>query len=145
MKMLNVDITLYPKFAKYVKDTLPSVQGDREFVSAMQLFGHLDSTALIRAIQWGMDPDIKIVNKLGAFGEFTPGIGSNEIRISQKLVEDFEIDKDLVKTWYKGDQHLAIMTLLHELCHWGDDKIGNPSLLGEDGDLFEARVYGPSY
>ncbi|GAB2879125.1 hypothetical protein GCM10027046_03730 [Uliginosibacterium flavum] len=145
MKMQNADITRYQNFAKYVLKDLPLVQNDQQVVAGMRLFGHLDSAALMRAVQWGTGPDIKIVPQLGSYGAFTAGAKSNEIRISQALVLEFEAGTDIKHSWVKGQQHLAVVTLLHELCHWGDDQIGDPSMLGEDGDLFEKYVYGGFY
>jgi Metallopeptidase toxin 3 len=142
VKMENTAIAQYPKFARCVKEVLPTVCNDKEIAAAMRNIAHLNAPTLQRAVQWGTGPDLKIVNNLGAFGAFTAGIKSNEIRISQKLVEDFEAGQRMVRTSARGPQHLAFITILHELCHWGDDQIGSPDMAGEDGEAFEAAVYG---
>lgn len=141
MKMQSTDVTLFPKFANYIQIDLPKVASDPDIVKAMFLIGSLNSATLKRAVTWNDGPDIKIVNKLGAMGDFSPGIGSNEIRITKKLVQDFESGQDLFGTFLKGKVHRAVVTLLHELIHWGDDKNG-VDRAGEEGEEFERSVYG---
>jgi hypothetical protein len=141
MKMQNVDITLYPKFASYVKNSIPKILENKAIVRAMQEIGQLDRATLQRAIKWGQGPEINITVLAGAFGEFTPDTHSNEIRISKGIVEDFEAGRGVRKTKSGKNVYLVGVTLLHELVHWGDDKDGIDRA-GEEGEEFEMRVYG---
>lgn len=145
MKMNKIDIVKYPQLAKCVKNDVPKACKDPKISGALRDFGHLSGAILQRAMAWDSGPDIVVAAGLGAYGDFTPEIGSNEIRISQKLVQDYELDLAgilPVNTQYMGRQSLILITLLHELCHWGDDKVGNPNMVGEEGEAFEAAVYG---
>ncbi|MBK1716054.1 hypothetical protein [Thiocystis violacea] len=141
MKMQNVDITRYPKFALYVKKSIPTIMESKAIVRAMQEIGQLDRATLQRAVKWGEGPDIQVVVLAGAYGEFTPDTNSNEIRINKGLVEDFEAGRGVRKTKSGKNVYLVGVTLLHELVHWGDDKDGIDRA-GEEGEEFERRVYG---
>lgn len=141
MKMLNADVVLYKKFASYVKKELPKVAANKTIAKALLEIGQLDGATLKRALKWGEGPDIKIVPLAGAFGEFTPDVHSNEIRIDKAVVEDFEAGRGQRRTRTGATVALAGVTLLHELTHWGDDKDG-VDRPGEEGEEFETRVYG---
>jgi len=77
---------------------------------------------------------------MGAYGEFEPGIGSNEISIERLLVVDFEAGRGM-RVVGAGSVPLVGVTLLHELVHWGDDQDGIDRP-GEEGEEFERAVYG---
>ncbi|HFE47841.1 MAG TPA: hypothetical protein ENJ21_00840 [Chromatiaceae bacterium] len=141
MKMTHADITRYRKFAYYVRHDIPEIIHVRSIVAAMQEIGQLDRASLQRAVRWNQGPDIKITPLADAYGEFTPDIGSNEIRIDKSVVEDFEAGRGVRQTSSGRNVYLAGVTLLHELVHWGDDKDGIDRP-GEEGAEFERRVYG---
>lgn len=141
MKMAHADIVRYKEFAKYVKDDLPKVAANKVIAKALLEIGQLDGATLKRALNWGDGPDIKIVPIAGAYGEFTPDVHSNEIRIDTKVVEDFEAGRGMRRTRTGAAVALAGVTLLHELTHWGDDKDG-VDRPGEEGEEFEIRIYG---
>jgi hypothetical protein len=140
MKMSNADILTYPKFAKYVRYELHKVAKVPAIARAFQTIGQLNSVSLKNALKWGQGPDIKITALVGALGEFTADSHSNEIRIKTHLVQDFEAGLDL-RLVPGGQAHLAGVTLLHELVHWGDDQDG-VDRAGEEGEEFETTVYG---
>lgn len=140
MKMTSSDITTYPKFANYVKNDLPNIISNTSIVRAMQVVGQLNRASLISALTWGSGPDIKISPLAGACGEYTPGSGSNEIRIDKNIVLDFEAGRGR-KVARAGNVYLVGATLLHELVHWGDDKDGIDRP-GEEGEEYERLVYG---
>jgi Metallopeptidase toxin 3 len=106
----------------------------------MNKIGQLNKAKLAAALKWGHGPSVKITTLVGAIGEFTPFIGSNEIRIETKIVKDFEKGKG-VRVAKAGNVFLVGVTLLHELVHWGDDQDGIDRL-GEEGAEFETLVYG---
>jgi hypothetical protein len=140
MKMNQIDIRGYPKLAYYVRVTLPGVINVPAIVHAFRKIGGVDRATLRMALAWGGGPSIKITNLSGAYGEFTPNVGSQEIRISKRMVEEFEAGrgKRVART---GNVHLVGVTLLHELIHWADDRDGIDRP-GEEGEEFERAVYG---
>ncbi len=144
------DQTNYPKFAKYVKSSLPEIANIQSMQRAFLKYAQMDRTTLKRALKWGNQPTIKIVtfpDDPNSFlnGEFTPNSGSNEIRLNKLLVEAFESGSppDLAFTKNSRGQKMPRVgvTILHELVHWGDDQDGN-DFAGEEGELFEQAVYG---
>jgi zincin-like metallopeptidase toxin 3 of polymorphic toxin system len=140
MKLTPADQKAFPAFAYYVRENIPQVICVPAIVSAMNKIGQLNKAKLAAALKWGSGPSIKITTLVGAIGEFTPFIGSNEIRIETKIVKDFEKGKG-VRVAKAGNVFLVGVTLLHELVHWGDDQDGIDRL-GEEGAEFETLVYG---
>lgn len=143
MKMANADVTSYPRFAYYVRNNIPEVINVRSIVNAMRQIGQLDRASLQRALTWGEEPTINITTLAnGTYGEFTPGSGSNEIRIHRGLVDDFETGRPQRQQTSSGGRVYFIgVVLLHELVHWGDDRDGIDRP-GEEGKEFERVVYG---
>ena len=140
MKMSAHDIKVYPKLAYYVKHDMPKIIGVSSIVLALNKVGQINKATFRMALKWGSGPTIKVTNLSGAYGEFTPGIHSNEIRIDTKLVTNFESGKGM-KVAKAGNVFLVGVTLLHELVHWGDDKDGIDRP-GEEGEEFEKLIYG---
>lgn len=140
MKMTAADITSYPKFYYYVKNDIPKLINVPSIVVAMNSIGQLNKMKLRLALSWNHGPQIKVTNLVGAFGEFSPGIRSNEIRIDTSLVIDFEAGKGK-RVVRAGNAYLLGITLLHELVHWGDDQDGIDRP-GEEGSEFERLLYG---
>jgi hypothetical protein len=144
------DQVLFPNFTQYVRRRLPEVANIGTIRRAFLRFAQMNSTTLRRALRWGNQPTLEIadiVSPPGSFinGEFTPGIGSNTIRLNRILVDAHESG---------APPHLAFthnaagtrfprigVTILHELVHWGDDQDG-VDFPGEEGELFEQTVYG---
>lgn len=142
MQMSAGDIKKFPKFAAYVSTKMPEVRSIGVIISTIQrLAGTIDRATITNALVWGRGPMIKVVKDLGADGEFTPDIGSNEIRIDEKRVLDFEKGKGLVRTGHGKLVYLVGVILLHELTHWADDQDGVDTP-GEEGWQFEDAVYG---
>jgi hypothetical protein len=140
MKMTAEDIRKYPKLAYYVKVNIPQVATVPAIVSAFAKIGGISRPTIATAIKWGIGPSIKITDLVGAFGEFTPETGSQEIRIDRRLVEEFEAGKGR-RTARAGNVFLVGVTLLHELTHWADDRDGIDRA-GEEGEEFERAMYG---
>jgi len=138
--MTAADIKTYPKLAFYVKNDLPKVLMAPAIVSAMNSIGQVNTSKLKAALGWGFGPQIKITNLAGAYGEFTPNIKTNEIRIDRNVVTDFETGKGK-RVAKAGNVYLVGVTLLHELVHWGDDQDGIDRP-GEEGEEFEIKMYG---
>jgi hypothetical protein len=140
MKMSSADVAAYPKTAKYVRDGIQSLVRVPSIIGAMQTIGQLNRPRFEHALRWGNNPSIRVTTLSGAHGEFTPGVGSNEIRISTLLATSFESGHDL-RPARAGNVHLLGVTLLHELVHWGDDQDG-VDRPGEEGEEFEIAIYG---
>ncbi|MDQ3021403.1 MAG: hypothetical protein M3R36_12665 [Bacteroidota bacterium] len=96
------------------------------------------------ALKWGEGPTIK-VSELEAFGEFTMFANSDELRISESLVNQFENSSG-----DESDVYLFLIgtTILHELTHYGVDLKGieyfdaNKLTPAEHGEFFEKEAYG---
>lgn len=154
MKMDPADIKRFPKFHYYVSINMPEVAKVGTIINAIQSFSGTTSKQTIKdALIWNCGPRIKIVKNLTgsdgqpAFGEFTMGAGSQEIRIDEDLVREFERGKGLRKTPKGGLVYLVGVTLLHELTHWADDQDGVDDAIpgdptNEEGEQFEIKVYG---
>jgi len=140
MKMSPADQTKYPKLKQYASKSIPEVIKVPSIVHAMNKVGQLKRQRFKTAITWGQGPLLKITPLVGAYGEFTPNTGSNEIRIQTQIVEDFEKGRGVKKS-RAGKVYLVGVTLLHELVHWGDDQDG-ADRPGEEGEEFEKLVYG---
>ncbi len=142
MQMTKEDIKAYPKFAKYVSVNIPDVANVVKIITNIQKYAGTISLAKIKeALVWGKGPMINVTVLVGAYGEFTPDSNSNEIRISDKVVKEFEEGKGLRKTPKGVFVYLAGVTLLHELTHWADDQDGVDTP-GEEGEAFEQAIYG---
>ena len=141
MKMSAADQAAYPLFSKYVREQLPTVVNVPPIVQAMRKLGQLTKPKLKSALTWGHGPTIKVTPLIAAYGEFTWGVKSNEIRIDKTVVDDFEkgTGKRVARA---GNVQLAGVTLLHELCHWADDQDGIDDPPYEEGDELEKLLYG---
>lgn len=150
MIMSAADQVTFPKLARYVRRSLPEIANIQSMQRAFLRFAQMDRTTLRRALAWGNQPTLAIVaitSPPGSFinGEFTPDIGSNEIRLNRILVDAFEAGAppNLAFTQNARGQRFPRVgaTILHELVHWGDDQDGI-DFPGEEGELFEQAVYG---
>ena len=144
------DQVTYPRFTRYVRRSLPSIANVASMRRAFLRFAQMDRATLQRALAWGNQPTLSIqalASPPGSFlnGEFTPDSGSNEIRLNVLLVQAFETGSphQLAVTHNASGQPMPRVgvTILHELVHWGDDQDG-VDFAGEEGELFEAAVYG---
>jgi Metallopeptidase toxin 3 len=151
MKMTAAAIKAYPKLHRYLRVDMPKVANVKAIMSQIKKLSGKTPTATIKeALKYGTDPSITIVPGLVCAGVQAYGccaLGSNEIRIDEQLVKDFEAGKGLVKN-AKGQQvYLVGATLLHELTHWADgmDGVDDPipgDPTNEEGNAFEMGVYG---
>lgn len=140
MKMSAADQASFPKLKQYVRDSLPKVADVPVIRAAFLEIGQLNHAKLKQALAWGNEPTIKVTKLTDAVGEFTPDIGSNEIRLDTDMVKEFEAGRGLRQA-RAGRVYLVGVTILHELIHWGDDQDG-VDRPGEEGEEFERKVYG---
>jgi hypothetical protein len=140
MKMSAADQASFPKLKYYVRHNLPEVANVPIIRGAMLEIAQLNHSKLKAALAWGNEPTLKVTILTGAVGEFTPDIGSNEIRLDTRMVQEFEAGRGL-RNAKAGRVFLVGVTILHELTHWGDDQDG-VDRPGEEGEEFEIKVYG---
>lgn len=151
MQLSDDTIKKYPKLYYYLKVNMPQVAEVNTIVDAIQkLAGKTTRQTIRNALKWGQGPTVKVVTNLVCSGIKAYGCyswGSNELRIDEKLVMDFETGKGLVTTKYGKKVYLVGVTILHELTHWADaqdgvdDAVpGDPS--NEEGNAYEKGVYG---
>jgi len=140
--MYKSDIENYPKLYQYVSVKIPEVAKIDVIIKQIQKFsGDIALSRIKDALIWGKGPKLNVLDLDGAFGEFSPGIGSNELRIDSDMVEEFEAGKGLRRTPTGKMVYLVGVTILHELTHWADDQDGVDTE-GEEGEHFENAVYG---
>ena len=143
MQMSATDMSSYPKFKQYVSVALPKVVNVPSIINAIHKYaGTIEKSTIKDALHWGKGPMIKVV-VMDPYGEFSPGVSSNELRIQKKIVDEFESgSRNSLKKTKSGDLvYLVGVTLLHELTHWADDQDGTDTV-GEEGEHFENAVYG---
>jgi len=140
MQMADADIKKFPKMAYYVRVNVPDVIKVPSIVRAFEKIGGINKTTLRGALTWASGPSIKVTKLVDAFGEFSPGVGSQEIRVDTGVVTEFEAGKG-VRVARAGNVFLLGVTLLHELMHWADDQDG-VQRADEEGITFEREVYG---
>lgn len=128
----------YPKLANYIKNTIQQAANDPKVLAALAKYSEMSVEDIKKALTWGEGPTIKITALKEAFGEFTPDIGSKEIRLDVVHVKKFESATGTEGLDY---QFLFEVTTLHELTHYGDDQDGK-DIPGEEGEHFENEAYG---
>lgn len=128
----------YPKLTNYLKNSVQEIADNPTIIKALAEYGQLSEADVKKALTWGEGPTIKVTPLKGANGEFSPGIGSDELRINTKIVEQLEN-----ATGDDRDAALLLVgsTILHEYTHYGDDQDGK-DYPGEEGQKFEEKVYG---
>jgi len=150
MRLTDDDIQANPKFATYVRKKFPELIYVGPVVHNLKKHGSLTSAEITHALRWGTDPLIIITdlsnNQCGvqsAFGCFDP-TNPDQIEIDPQFVSDFENDAygaGLGKNAGGKGVFIAGVTLLHELCHWGNFKHSVNEAV-EEGMAFERDTYG---
>lgn len=128
----------YPKLTNYLKNSVQEIANNPTIIKALAEYGQISEADVKKALTWGEGPTINVTPLKGANGEFSPGIGSDELRINTKIVEQLEN-----ATGDDRDAALLLVgsTILHEYTHYGDDQDGK-DYPGEEGQKFEEKVYG---
>ncbi|MER3374108.1 MAG: hypothetical protein RIM83_05675, partial [Allomuricauda sp.] len=135
----------YPKLTEYLKNQLPNVANISKITDAIHEFTQLPLNQIQHDLQWGEGPEVHIVQldnyKPGETDDDTAGYfdSSTPDRIYLdvdyvNLVENENSDPDALIFWIGT-------TVLHEYVHYGNFATGF-EFLGEDGRLFETKVYG---
>jgi RHS repeat-associated protein len=136
-----IDASATRKERKAIRQAIREVRKmirDNDVRNAIRTFGQLDRKQLRKDLKNGKGPVIKPASLIGAYGEFSPGVGSNEIRVGKTLLNDQDRAKGRNKKDYK---FLTGVSILHENTHRGDDQDGvdHP---GEEGELMETAAFG---
>lgn len=134
------DARRYENLAEYMSRRLPTAYTVPSIAYALRKTGQFSRARLRTALRWGLGPTVRVRDLVGAYGEFTPGISSNEIRVHRATVEEFEAGRGIRRA-RAGNVYLIGVTLIHELVHWCDDQDGIDRP-GEEGEEFELLVYG---
>lgn len=147
--MTSEQIALYPKFAAYVRESMPTCKSVPRIIKALKDHGGLAEPQARDALSWGHMPLVVVVDlwnevewKSEGNGEFDPK-RPYQIHIAKHRVNQFETPgaggMDTTATGAKV--YIVGATLLHEICHWGLHKMGIKEV-GEAGKAFEQAVYG---
>ncbi|MFY0575172.1 hypothetical protein ACN28S_13060 [Cystobacter fuscus] len=140
MRLSKADQKKYPRFAYYVRFELPEVTLPPTLVNAMKKMGASRKNQLKTALQWDFGPEIRIVPLVGgAPGVLAPDSESDEIRINESVVKDFEAGYGS-RVAKEGNAYLVGVMLLHELTRRGDDS-GGVERPGAEGEGFQAGLY----
>ena len=148
MKLSADDQTNFPKFAYYLRHDFPLQIGNAVITSNLRKFGSLSLAQARSALMWDTDP-LVVVTDLDAGQCGVPRADgctsdSTQIEIDDDVVNEFEqnANANLRLTAFGRHVFLAGVTLLHEMCHWGNFLNGVAENDGDAGEKFETAVYG---
>jgi len=148
MWMTKDQIGEFPKFARYVRHSMPDCASVHTIVKYLKKYAALSAEEITHALTWGTEPLVYVADlwdeiawKPEANGRFYPA-KPYQIDIAKHRVDQFEIGfGDTQRTASGRDVFVVGATILHELCHWGCFKNGVTEV-GEHGKKFELAVYG---
>jgi hypothetical protein len=135
----------YPRAAAFVKNEMPRVANDARVARNLKTYGtNTGPTArdVAKDVAWGSGPTVKF-KAMGANGQFSPGIGSTELRIKESIAKDYQNEKDAGRL--PAHELFLESTILHEYTHYLDDQDGvdfTGGAAGEEGQEFEEATYG---
>ena len=149
MWMTATQIALYPTFAAYVRESMPTCKTVPRIVKALATYGGLNEFQAREALSWGHMPLVRVVDlwddaesKSEGNGGFDPR-RPYEIHIAEHRVNQFETvgagGTDVNATGARV--FIVGATMLHEICHWGLHRMGIAET-DEAGRAFEQAVYG---
>jgi hypothetical protein len=148
MKLSADDQTNFPKLTYYLRHDFPLQIGNSVITSNLRKFGSLSLSQARSALLWDTDPLVTITDldngQCGVPSAFGCTRDTTHIEIDDDTVNEFENDANanLRLTAFGRHVFLAGVTLLHEMCHWGNRVNGVAETDGDAGDKFETAVYG---
>jgi hypothetical protein len=148
MKLSADDQTNFPKLTHYLSHDFPLLIGNGIITSNLRKFGSLSSAQARSALLWDTDPLVTITDldagQCGVPQAFGCTSDSTHIEIDDDVVNEFEnnANDNLRLTAFGKHVFLTGVTLLHEMCHWGNFLNGVPEPDGDAGDKFEIATYG---
>ena len=136
----------YQRLAQYLRNGIQDIANNPKIMNALMKYGQFSRQDIIKGLTWGDGPKINVTTLEGDYiGEFTPYIGSKEIRLNKNFVSQldtrigFGVDKDALL-------FLLAVTILHEYVHYGDDQDGIDYFVkdgeSDEGRAFELAAYG---
>lgn len=151
MKLSKADQKTYPNFAQYVRYQFPKLRLVPKILKGLDKYGHLSKREANQALSWGTLPLIVITHlhkgqcgvpkAYGCFRHAKP----TRIEIHTGDVKNFEsaLSGNTDKNKKGKAVYVAGVTLLHELCHWGNyNNVPRIPEKKEMGEAFELHVYG---
>jgi hypothetical protein len=148
MKLSADDQTNFPKLTYYLRHDFPLQIGNSVITSNLRKFGSLSLSQARSALLWDTDPLVTITDldngQCGVPSAFGCTRDTTHIEIDDDTVNEFENDANanLRLTAFGRHVFLTGVTLLHEMCHWGNRVNGVAETDGDAGDKFETAVYG---
>ncbi len=142
MVMSAADQTAHPKLKALVQNRIPLAANDKRLTAALTTAGTNTGATkrdIAADLAWGAGPTVKVAVLSGAVGEFSPGIGSKELRVHKPTVEAHQNEADASRI--PGHELYLEDTILHEYTHYLDDQDGTDRA-GEEGEEFENAAYG---
>lgn len=132
----------HPRATTFVRTRMPNVSNDSRLRRNLRRFGtNTGATArnIPSDVAWGAGPTVNFTALAGANGEFSPGVGSTELRINETIATDYQAEANRGH-WPRHELFLE-STILHEYTHYLDDQDGTDRA-GEEGQDFEEANYG---
>jgi hypothetical protein len=148
MKLSADDQTNFPKLTHYLRHDFPLLIGNSIITSNLRKFGSMSLSQARSALLWDTDPLVTITDldngQCGVPAAFGCTSDTTHIEIDDDVVTEFEqnANANLRLTAFGRHVFLTGVTLLHELCHWGNFLKGVAETGGDAGEKFENAVYG---
>ncbi|WP_162623300.1 hypothetical protein [Confluentibacter sediminis] len=137
--------TQYPKLTEYLKNQLPTINGNSTIINAIKKYTNLTTTEIEDHLKWGNGPTIRIEQLGSPYGKFKKSTDPNSLYLDIDLVNQLENttpNSNLANAF----AFLIGVTILHEYVHYGDYNYNGDAWQypQEEGLLFENDVYGQS-
>jgi Metallopeptidase toxin 3 len=148
MKLSADDQTNFPKLTHYMRHDFPLLIGNGVITSNLRKFGSMSLAQARSALLWDTDPLVVITDldggQCGVPAAFGCTRDTTHIEIDDDVVAEFEsnANANLRLTAFGRHVFLTGVTLLHEMCHWGNRVNGVTETDGDAGEKFENAVYG---
>jgi hypothetical protein len=148
MKLSADDQANFPKLTHYMKHDFPLLIGNGIITSNLRKFGSMSLSQARSALLWDTNPLVVITDldngQCGIPSAFGCTSDATHIEIDDDVVTEFEenANANLRLTAFGRHVFLAGVTLLHEMCHWGNFLNGVAETDGDAGEKFEKAVYG---
>lgn len=147
MRLSADDQTSFPQLTEYLRNAFPRLTSNGVIVFNLGKFGNLSTAQARHALMWGAEPLVSVVDldagQCGVPQAFGCTSDSTHIEIDDDLVAEFESGGSANLRLAPNGHHVYLtgVTLLHEMCHWGNFLNGVAETT-DAGDAFETAVYG---
>lgn len=150
MKFSAVDSARYQKTRQYIEHEIPKLKSNWTIIRNLRTYASLTTIQAQDALTWNKGPQVLPTNLAagqcgsraanGCFRRSAP----NKLEIAFLTVLQFEgrAPSSLDRTTAGRDVYIIGTTLLHELCHWGNNLNGAIYSGAEAGRDFEIATYG---